>query len=633
MTSKGTQSIAYATQQNVASCLDFPFESPDGHDLLYRFTPLTRHVEFMSKPWRPPAVRCQRSSFQCPICLDVLSEPVSTPCGHNFCGGCIKRSWDGAVVCQCPLCKETFFRRPALRVNTTLREVAELVRTQRDRGHDLTPAQPGEVPCDVCSGEGRLRALKSCLDCGVSFCALHLELHQRAPALQKHELSEPLGDLEQRVCAKHRRPLQLFCRDDHTCVCEFCIEGEHKNHHTVPLEEEGKDRKSQLNQTQAELKTMIQERQEKIAEIKQSVELSRVSAEEEAASICDLFSVLQQALERSRGNLQGALEARQRAVETQAHTLTSQLQQEIHTLQERHTHLEELTHTLDHLHLLQVHTHTHTHTHTQERHTHLEELTHTLDHLHLLQVYESMCVLPPCRAWALVCVWSYQDVSSLRPLVSRLEGLITREMDDLHETQLKRVQQFTELSKVQQHAVDVTLDADSANAFLQLSEDGRQVSCGPRRQKLADVAVRFERAACVLGGQAFAQRFYFQVAVAGKSSWDVGVASEAVTRKGKVKATPEAGYWTVALRRGAGLVAKETNPVPLAAGAGLQMVGVFVDYPRGVVSFYDVTSMSHLYSFTGQRFTGKLRPLLSPGQREKGRNSAPLIISADRPVT
>ncbi|KAG5265260.1 hypothetical protein AALO_G00240260 [Alosa alosa] len=99
---------------------------------------------------------------------------------------------------------------------------------------------------------------------------------------------------------------------------------------------------------------MIQERQEKISEIKQSVELSRVSVEAEAASISELFSVLVLVLERSRGNLQGALEARQHAVETQANALTAQLEQEIHTLQSRHTQLEELTHTHDHLHLLQV---------------------------------------------------------------------------------------------------------------------------------------------------------------------------------------------------------------------------------------------------------------------------------------
>ena len=99
------------------------------------------------------------------------------------------------------------------------------------------------VPCVETPRGRRLRALKSCLDCGTSFCALHLELHQRAPKLQRHTLTEPLENPEERLCQKHRRPLELFCRDDHTCVCEFCTEGEHKNHNTVPLEEEGKDRK------------------------------------------------------------------------------------------------------------------------------------------------------------------------------------------------------------------------------------------------------------------------------------------------------------------------------------------------------------------------------------------------------
>ncbi|KAL2104388.1 hypothetical protein ACEWY4_001256 [Coilia grayii] len=181
--------------------------------------------------------------------------------------------------------------------------------------------------------------------------------------------------------------------------------------------------------------------------------------------------------------------------------------------------------------------------------------------------------------------------------------------------------------------VAVTLDPATANPFLQLSEDRTQVCCGEKRQKVLEGAVRFDRAACVLGKEAFCGRFYFQVTVGGKTSWDVGVARDSVTRKGKVKATPDAGYWTVALRNGGSLMAKEANPVPLAAGLGLEKVGVFVDYPRGVVSFYDVANMSLLYSFTSQSFMGQLRPLLSPGQREKGRNSAPLAICVDRPIT
>uniref|UniRef100_A0A3P9B6M0 RING-type domain-containing protein n=1 Tax=Maylandia zebra TaxID=106582 RepID=A0A3P9B6M0_9CICH len=53
--------------------------------------------------------------FLCSICLDVFTDPVSAPCGHNFCKTCISQHWDMNQSCQCPMCKETFYTRPQLR--------------------------------------------------------------------------------------------------------------------------------------------------------------------------------------------------------------------------------------------------------------------------------------------------------------------------------------------------------------------------------------------------------------------------------------------------------------------------------------------------------------------------------------
>uniref|UniRef100_A0A8C6TL85 Uncharacterized protein n=1 Tax=Neogobius melanostomus TaxID=47308 RepID=A0A8C6TL85_9GOBI len=58
--------------------------------------------------------------FLCSICLDLFTEPVSTPCGHNFCRRCLSHHWDTSAPCRCPLCKELFHIRPELRVNTLL---------------------------------------------------------------------------------------------------------------------------------------------------------------------------------------------------------------------------------------------------------------------------------------------------------------------------------------------------------------------------------------------------------------------------------------------------------------------------------------------------------------------------------
>lgn len=63
--------------------------------------------------------------FRCTICLDTFKNPVSIPCGHNFCLLCIKRFWDTKETAECPICKESFRQRPALRINVGLRDITE----------------------------------------------------------------------------------------------------------------------------------------------------------------------------------------------------------------------------------------------------------------------------------------------------------------------------------------------------------------------------------------------------------------------------------------------------------------------------------------------------------------------------
>ncbi|CAL8357497.1 unnamed protein product [Merluccius merluccius] len=44
------------------------------------------------------------SDFECPLCIRLFYEPVTTPCGHTFCKNCVKRSLDHNL--RCPLCKQ-----------------------------------------------------------------------------------------------------------------------------------------------------------------------------------------------------------------------------------------------------------------------------------------------------------------------------------------------------------------------------------------------------------------------------------------------------------------------------------------------------------------------------------------------
>nr|XP_023990338.1 tripartite motif-containing protein 47-like [Salvelinus alpinus] len=166
-------------------------------------------------------------------------------------------------------------------------------------------------------------------------------------ALKRHKLINPVQNLEDKMCKKHNRPLELFCRTDKMCVCQFCTD--HKCHDTVPLEEERGERKAQLRKTDAEVQQMIQERLKKVQEIKHSVDLSKREAEREISDSVQVFTDLVRSIERSQAELIEVIEEKQKAAERQAEGLIKELEQELTELQRRSTELEQLSHTEDHL--------------------------------------------------------------------------------------------------------------------------------------------------------------------------------------------------------------------------------------------------------------------------------------------
>ncbi|KAM4614747.1 E3 ubiquitin-protein ligase TRIM39-like [Polymixia lowei] len=528
--------------------------------------------------------------FLCSICLDVFTNPVSTPCGHNFCKTCITQHWDSNVLCRCPNCNELFNTRPELRVNTFISEMAAQFRKSAQVKANSCPdqqcAKPGEVLCDYCI-ETTIKAVKSCLVCLASYCETHLEPHQRVAGLKRHKLIDPVENLEDRMCKKHDRPLELFCKTEQMCVCQFCTESDHKLHLVVPLKEEYEGKKAQLGKTGAEVQQMIQERQLKIQEIKYSVELSKEDTDREIADSVEVFTALMSSIERNQAELIETIEEKQKSTEKKAEGLIKELEQEISEL--------------------------------MKRSTELEQLSHTEDHLHLLQGFSTLNTPPLTKDWTKVNVHQSSYVGTVRRAVTKLEKTLNLEMKKLCDAELKRVQQY---------AVDVTLDPDTAHPKLILSKDGKQVYHGDVKKNLPDNPERFSLCANVLGKQSFSSgRFYFEVEVKGKTEWDLGVARESINRKGQITLSPEDGFWTIRLRNGNEYKAAASPAVLLSLRHKLQKVGVFVDYDEGLVSFYDVEARVHIYSYTGCTFSETLYPYFCPGLNYGGKNSAPLIIS------
>lgn len=220
--------------------------------------------------------------FLCSICLDIFTEPVSVPCGHNFCKACISRHWQDKEYCQCPLCNEKFNKGLKLRVNIEFKEVVENFKKNPITAKNDYPVKEGEVPCDCCLGN-KFRASKTCLVCLTSYCETHLEPHQIVAALMRHTLTDPVKNLEDKICKKHNRILEPFSGDDLAPgVCVLCAG--HRAHNTVPLEEEYEEKNAQTEKEKSEVQIIKLKRRKKSQKKKVAAQTKRKDKDEAIAN-------------------------------------------------------------------------------------------------------------------------------------------------------------------------------------------------------------------------------------------------------------------------------------------------------------------------------------------------------------
>ncbi|ROL41167.1 E3 ubiquitin-protein ligase TRIM39 [Anabarilius grahami] len=223
--------------------------------------------------------------LQCPICMEEFPDPVTTPCGHNICRTCLTNN----QTCFCPFCKE---RSSELDLESnTAQRLTEVMQNFKEK---LNIGESGVV-CDFCDERHHKKAVKSCLTCQSSYCDDHLEPHLRIPRLKKHKLINAVENLEDYICQKHKRPLEMFCRDDQTCVCLFCTEEEHRTHNTVPIEEESREKKL----VQTDMQQMIQDKMKENQESEHSVEPRKASSSEVESAARALIEVLARGLAAS----------------------------------------------------------------------------------------------------------------------------------------------------------------------------------------------------------------------------------------------------------------------------------------------------------------------------------------------
>ncbi|XP_030599137.1 tripartite motif-containing protein 16-like [Archocentrus centrarchus] len=228
-----------------------------------------------------------RDKLCCSVCLDLLKDPVTIPCGHSYCMNCIKSYWDEEDQKQshsCPQCRQTFTPRPALVKNTVIAGLVEDTKKTGLQAASSGVPRLGDVSCDFCT-ERKLKAIKSCLQCLVSYCEQHLQPHYEVAALKKHKLVDPSQKLQEIICSHHSEVMKIFCRTDQKCICYLCAMDEHKGHETVSAAAEMSEKQRELRESQQNMERKLKEKEEIVKVLQQEIsELRRRKAELEQLS-------------------------------------------------------------------------------------------------------------------------------------------------------------------------------------------------------------------------------------------------------------------------------------------------------------------------------------------------------------
>ncbi|XP_063049860.1 E3 ubiquitin-protein ligase TRIM47-like [Engraulis encrasicolus] len=254
------------------------------------------------------AMASNEDIFMCPICLDFLKDPVALNCGHNYCLGCIEDCWneeDVKGVYSCPQCRHTFTQRPVLKKNIIIAELLDQMRKSRIQTAAAVEcaAGPGDVACDVCSGR-KLKAVKSCLECLVSYCDTHLKAHNELIPGRNHTMTDATGQLQERICPHHKKPLEIFCRTDQSCICLLCTMEDHKGHDTITAKAEWSQQKEGLGQSQRRCQQIIQLKEKELQELRKAVETLKSGAQTAVEESERMFTEMIRSIEKRRSNRQ-----------------------------------------------------------------------------------------------------------------------------------------------------------------------------------------------------------------------------------------------------------------------------------------------------------------------------------------
>ncbi|XP_026061169.1 tripartite motif-containing protein 16-like [Carassius auratus] len=531
--------------------------------------------------------RISQDEFMCPVCLDLLKDPVTVPCGHSYCKICITGCWDQEDqkrVYSCPQCRQTFSPRPALARNTILAEMVEKLKKTRLSAD--CEAGAGDVQCDVCTGR-KYRAVKSCLVCLNSYCQTHFERHEEFHSRKPHKVTEVTGRLQEMICQKHEKILEVFCRTDQKCICVLCTIIEHKNHDIVPAADQRTETQKQLKETQKTLQQRIQQREKDLQQLRETVESHKRSAQTAVEDSERIFTELIRSIERSRSELIRLIRDQEKTAVSRAEERLERLEQEINDL--------------------------------RRRDAELEQLSHTQDHIQFLQSFQSLSAPPESTDVNDDLFSSLFSSDDLRESVHQLRD----KLEDFCKEQLQKISDRGKVLEIHllsetsprkdflQYSHQFTLDLNTAHKHLRLSENNRVITYTGTLQPYPDHPDRFDVWCQVLCRESVCGRCYWEIEWSGDDGVYISVSYKSISRKGT-------GYeclfgyndqsWSLCCSSSRYFFIHNNIVTVLPVKPIIRRIGVFVDHGAGTLSFYSVSDTMSLIHTVQTTFTQTLYP-------------------------
>ncbi|XP_050960525.1 tripartite motif-containing protein 16 [Labeo rohita] len=534
--------------------------------------------------------RFSQDELMCPMCMDLLEDPVTIQCGHSYCKSCITCFWDledQMRVYSCPQCRQTFRPRPDLGENTMLPELVEtLKKTKLPSDCD---AGAVDVQCDICTGRIN-KAVKSCLVCQESYCQTHFDLHEEFHSRKPHKVIDATGRLQEVICQKHEKLLEVFCHTDRKYICLLCATDEHKNHNTVSAAAQRTEKQKQLKETQKTLQQRIQQREKDLQQLREAVESHKCSAQTAVEDSERIFTELIRSIERSRSELIRLIRDQEKRAVSPAEEQLKQLEQEINEL--------------------------------KRRDAELEQLSHTQDHIQFLQSFQSLSA--PLESTDInddpfSSLFSFDDLTES---VDQLRDKLV----DFYKEELKKISDRVTLTNIDlwtkndflQYSHQLTLDLNTVYKHLRLSENNRLITFTNTDHSYPDHPDRFDHWPQVLCSEGVYGRCYWEVewSVGISGVVDIAVSYKGITRKGpgdECVLGRSDQSWCLCLRPYRFFFGHKNNWIPLYVKSISSKIGVFLDYSAGTLSFYSVSDTMRLIHTIQTKFTQPLYPAFHVG--------------------